>query len=213
MATKTIKITDDRQGGTYRTGVNGRIFDLPLNTELTVDEALADHLKGIGCRFDEVEAKRASSSKEGSGEELVRPIGPHDVIAAGTVVKSLGDRPLAGDQPGDVTEGGVRFPAGAADTHGSAILEDAEASNLRVAAERSAPKDASVAEKAGEGEGGTPKAEAQAVEPSHEETKEERKAAKATRKASRNGRRTKAPKPSAAEREAARGVGGEPTTA
>lgn len=181
MATKTIKITDDRQGATFRTGINGKLFDLPLNTPLEVDEAMCDHLDAIGCRFDEVEAKRAGSSKEGSGDDLVRPIGPHDVIAAGTAVKSLNQRPLMGDQPGDVTAGGVRYDTGK--PHGGSITDDAEVSDIRVAAERRAPKDASVAEKAGEGEQGEPKSDPQPVKPSHKQTAEEKKAAKAEAKA------------------------------
>ena len=181
MGTKTIKVTDDRFGATFRTGVNGKMFDLPLNQELTVDDAFVAHLEGIGARFDEVDAKRASSSKEGSVDDLVRPVGPHDVISAGTAVKSLGDRPLAGDQPGDVTAGGVRYD-GDTSAKGSSLLEDAKASDKRVAAERRAPKDASVAELAGEGEGGTPKAKAQPVEPSHVATAEEKAEAKAEAK-------------------------------
>lgn len=181
MGTRTIKITDDRQGQTYRTGINGKLFDLPLNTELTVDDEMVAHLEGVGVRFDEVDTKRASSSKEGSVDDLVRPVGPHDVISAGTAVKSLGDRPLAGDQPGDVTAGGVSY-GGTGPAHGSSVLEDAKAADARVAAERSAKKDASVAELAGEGEGGTPKAKAQATAPSHVETAEEKAAAKAEAK-------------------------------
>lgn len=172
----TIKITDDRQGATYRTGVNGRLFDLPLNQELNVDDALVDHLKGIGARFDEVDAKRAGSSKEGSGDDLVRAIGPHDVVHAGTVAKGLNDRPLlAGDQPGDVTEsGGVAYSSGLAT--GGNIRDDAEISDIRVAAERKAPQRAPAAEIAGEGEGGTPTAEGQGFEPTHKYSAEEKKA-------------------------------------
>lgn len=160
----TIKITDDRQGATFRTGVNGRLFDLPINTEIPVSDAMCDHLKGIGVRFEEVDAKRASSSKEGSGEGLARAIGPHDVISAGNAIKSLNDGNRlsgapAGDQPGDVTSEGaaVRFTDGER-PHGDMIEEDAKVSDIRVAAERQADKDAPVAEKAGEGEGGTDKA-------------------------------------------------------
>lgn len=169
----TIKITDNRQGATFRTGINGRMFDLPINQEITVSDAMVDHLRTNGVRFDETDTQRANASKEGSVDALARPIGPHDVIASGTAVKSLNDRPLAGDQPGDVTGGGtsadVRFND-KAELHGDMIEEDAEASDIRVAAERTAPKDASVAEKAGEGEGGTPKAQTQGVEPTHKDT-------------------------------------------
>lgn len=180
MATKTIKITDDRQGASFRTGLNGRYYDLPINQEVTVDEVLVDHLKSVGARFEEVDAKRASSSKEGSGDGLA-PIGPHDVRAPGTDAKSLNDRPLAGDQPGDVTGGGVAYGQGT--VHGHTIEDDAKASDLRVAAERTTKPDASVAERAGEGEGGTPKAKAQSVEPSHKETPAERKANRSAGKA------------------------------
>ncbi len=173
----TIKITDTRQGATFRTGVNGRLFDLPLNTEVNVSDAMADHLRGIGCRFDEVDAKRASSSKEGSGEGLARAIGPHDVRFPGTEAKSASNevRPSgapAGDQPGDVTTNGATVSIVNPDEeiHGDHIEEDAEVSNIRVAAERTAPKDASVAERAGEGEGGTDKADPQDVKPTHKDT-------------------------------------------
>src|SRR5687767_15937701 len=125
MATKRIKITDDRQGATFRTGINGRMWDFPLNQEIAAEEVLIDHLRTIGCRFEEVDS-RASSSKEGSGGGLA-PLGPHDVRAPGTDAKSLGDRPLAGDQPGDVTEsGGVRFAEGA----GPSVEDDARISDI-----------------------------------------------------------------------------------
>lgn len=168
----TIKITDDRQGRTFRTGVNGRLFDLPLNQELAVSDAMVEHLRGIGVRFDEVETKRAGSSKEGSGEGLARAIGPHDVEFPGTVAKGADDRALAGDQPGDVTTlgAGVSVVNPDEDIVGDHIKDDAEVSDIRVAAERVAPRDAPVAELAGEGEGGTKEADPQPVEPSHKDT-------------------------------------------
>lgn len=175
----TIKITDDRQGATFRTGINGRIFDLPINTEVKVSDSMADHLRTVGCRFDEVDAKRASSSKEGSGEGLVRVIGPHDVQFPGTAAKSVDDGIGNGDQPGDVTSAGATVQYADTDlSHGDFIEDDAKVSNLRVAAERTADKDASVAEKMGEGEGGTDKADPQAVKPSHKDTSTAKKSSK-----------------------------------
>lgn len=170
MATKTIKITDDRQGNTFRTGVNGRLFDLPIKQEIKVDAALCEHLEGIGVRFDEVDGKGAGSAKEGSGDGLA-PIGPHDVRAPGTDAKSLNDRPLAGDQPGDVTaSGGVAYtPDGT--WPGSNITDDAAVSDIRVAAERGAKDDASVAELAGEGEQGKAKSKPQTGGASHKDVK------------------------------------------
>jgi hypothetical protein len=172
----TIKITDDRQGATFRTGINGRLFDLPINQELNVSDAMVEHLRGTGVRFDKVDAKRASSSKEGSVEGLARPIGPHDVEFPGTAAKGAdaGPRPSgaeAGDQPGDVTTAGAEVQHTDGERpHGDMIEEDAKVSDIRVAAERTAAKDAPVAEKAGEGEGGTDKASPQDVTPSHKDT-------------------------------------------
>jgi hypothetical protein len=166
----TIKITDDRQGRTFRTGVNGKLFDLAINQEINVTDEMVDHLRGIGVRFDEVDTKRANSSEEGSGEGLVRAIGPHDVSFPGTAAKSADDRIMAGDQPGDVTTAGATVAFSDAQApEGDNIKDHAEAANKRVAAERVAPKDAPVAELAGEGEGGTKKADAQPVEPTHKE--------------------------------------------
>jgi hypothetical protein len=185
-----IKITDDRQGRSFRTGVNGRFYDLGINREIEVDDGMIDHLKGLGVSFEEIEgSKGASASKEGSGEGLA-PIGPHDVRAPALDPRSLDERPLAGDQPGDVTaSGGVRFTA--TGNEGPTIEDDARISDIRVAAERRAPKDASVAEVAGEGESGTDETKApQPVAPSHKETAAEKKAAAtSTRKTSRRAKK------------------------
>lgn len=177
MATTKIKITDDRQGRTFRTGVNGRFYDLPVNQEVEVDSGLIDHLKGLGVAFEDDASKRASRSLEGSGEGLA-PIGPHSVRAPAMDAKSLGDRPLAGDQPGDVTaSGGVSFGT----VGGLSIEEAARISDIRVAAERSVDKDAPAAARAGEGELGTDKVKpAQGVKPTHKD--ETPKASKASDK-------------------------------
>jgi hypothetical protein len=171
-----IKITDDRQGRSFRTGINGRFYDIPRNTEIEVEDEMVDHLKGLGVGFEEIEgsSKGASSSKEGSGDVLAPvALGPNDVIAPAMDARSLNERPLAGDQPGDVTlAGGLRTSTGKGSS--PSIKEDAEISDIRVAAERAAPKDASTAEIAGEGEAGTPKAETQGVEPSHVKTEQDK---------------------------------------
>jgi hypothetical protein len=181
-----IKVTDTSQGRSFRTGVNGRFYDLPVGVEQNVDDALLDHLEGLGVAFETIEgpSKRASSSKEGS-EDGLAPIGPHDVLAPAMVPRVLGEREsfkngsIPGDQPGDLTAGGVKFSGGA----GTSIVEDAEVSDIRVAAERSAPEDASVARIAGEGEGGTKSVDApQPVAPSHKETAAEKKSKAAAAK-------------------------------
>ncbi len=173
-----IKITDDRQGRTFRTGINGMQYDIPVGSEQEVDDGLIDHLKGLGVAFDEIEtSRRASSSKEGSEGELA-PVGPHDVRAPAMDAKSLGDRPLAGDQPGDVTaSGGVGFGL-----EGKLSIEDrAKISDTRVAAERSTKADVSAAELAGEGELGTDATKpAQGVQPTHKDDEpKQQKASKA----------------------------------
>lgn len=107
-----IKVTDNRHGNSFRTGINGRIYDIPLNQEFEVEDGLVDHLKGLGVAFEEVSSKGASSSKEGSGEVLA----PTSALAAGGVrapamdAKSVGQRPLMGDQPGDPVEAGGDGP-------------------------------------------------------------------------------------------------------
>lgn len=172
----TIKVNDGRQGGSFRTGINGRMYDLPVGKEQEVDDLLVDHLRGLGVDFEEVEqSKGARSSKEGS-EEGLAPIGPHDVRMAGTETKSLDDRPQAGDQPGDVTEsGGVGFQS----IGGQSIEDATRISDIRVAAERVTTKDDSVALRAGEGELGTEATEPpQGIKPTHVESDEEKRASK-----------------------------------
>jgi hypothetical protein len=155
-----IKVTDSRQGRTFRTGINGRFYDIPLNTELEVEDEMVEHLEGLGVAFDEVEGKSkgSSASKEGSVDVLAPvALGPNDVVAPATAPRSLneaGRLSPAGDQPGDVTAaGGLRNSTGKGSS--PSIAEDAEVSDIRVAAERQTKADAPVAEKAGEGEGGT----------------------------------------------------------
>ncbi len=162
----TIKITDESQGRTFRTGVNGKMFDLPVGEEVNVDDALVDHLEGLGVSFDECEgsSKGARASKEGSEDELA-PTGPHDVRFPGTRVKSVDNS--GGDQPGDVTAGGVGMGGGG--SHGSSIKEDAEISDIRVAAERMTTERDAVAKRMGEGEQGTDTPDTQGVEPTHKD--------------------------------------------
>ncbi len=188
-----IKITDTSQGRSFRTGINGRFYDLGVNREIEVDDLMLDHLTGLGVPFDEIEgaSKRAGSSDEGS-EEGLAPTGPHDVIAPAMDPRTVGDRVaaggIAGDQPGDVTAGGVKFSGGG----GTSIKEDAEVSDIRVAAERRSDKEASVAERAGEGESGTKATDApQPVEPSHKETAAEKASAPAPAKRRASGGKAK----------------------
>lgn len=178
----TIKITDDRQGRSFRTGVNGKFFDLPVNQETQVDDLLLDHLRTLGVAFDEVASERGAGSKEGSVD--LAPIGPHDVSFPGTATKSLNTSPTSGDQPGDVVEGGVAFGG----TIGQTIEDAARISDIRVAAERRSATDGSVsvAELAGEGELGTKATEpAQGIEPSHVDEEPAEKKAAPRRKASK----------------------------
>lgn len=149
MATKTqtIKIDRDRHGPTLRGGVNGRIFEIPTDSNYEATELLVEHLRNSGVSFETVDG---AGSKEGSGDPAPNPAKPH--MAA----KSLDNS--GGDQPGDVTDGPAGAPRPAADL--SLVEEDARISDIRVAAERRTKDDASPAELAGEGEGGTPKVEA-----------------------------------------------------
>lgn len=181
-----IKLTDSRQGRSFRTGINGRFYDIPLNQELEVEDEMVEHLKGLGVAFDEVEgsSKGSSASKEGSVDVLAPAgLGAADVRTPATDPRSQADPTRLspqGDQPGDVTAGSApRNSTGQG--HSVSIADDAKISDIRVAAERQAPKDASKAEVAGEGEGGTPKAEVAKAAP-HKETAEEKAAAKAAKK-------------------------------
>lgn len=174
-----IKVTDDRQGRSFRTGINGRFYDIPINQEIEVEDEMVDHLKGLGVSLDEVSSKGSSASKEGSVDVLAPAgLGANDVRAPGTDTRSLNEpgRLLPGDQPGDVTaSGGVRNSTGQG--HSVSIADDARVSDIRVSAERTADKDAPVAERAGEGEGGTKKAPVPKAAP-HKETAEEKAAKK-----------------------------------
>lgn len=156
-----IKITDSRHTRTFRTGINGRYFEIPVNREIEVEDGMVDHLEGLGVAFDEVSSKGASGSKEGSVEKLApMGVGNNSVIAPAndprTVDEAAAGRVLPGDQPGDaIAAGDGGMTAEAAE---NIIAEDARISDIRVAAERQTKKDAPAAEKAGEGEGGTEKA-------------------------------------------------------
>lgn len=63
-----IKIKDDRHGRFFRTGVNGRVFMLPVDKDIEVDDSLLDHLKGMDVDLEEASTRAGSSSKEGSVE-------------------------------------------------------------------------------------------------------------------------------------------------
>ena len=150
MATKTqtIKINKDRHGPTLRGGINGRMFAIPTGVDYEAEEALVEHLRNSGVSFEEV-ASEGGKSKEGSGDLPPEDTKPH------MLPQSLDD--TGGDQPGDVTTGSG---AGGGKEATATFAEDAEISDVRVAAERRTPIDSSrvsPAELAGEGEQGTPK--------------------------------------------------------
>jgi hypothetical protein len=163
---KLIKITDNRYGESLRTGINGLLYDIPVNTEVKVEDALAEHLRGLGVAFDEPRAssKGASGSEEGSGDQLA-PIalgfgGSSTVEAPAMRPKSVGQ---SGTQPGAVTSAGGgeedeeaegRTGAGQQDV----IEAQSAVSDVRVKGERRSDQFASVAEIAGEGESGEPPA-------------------------------------------------------
>jgi hypothetical protein len=175
MATN-IKITDNRYGDSFRTGVNGLMYDIPLNTEVLVEDALADHIRGLGVAFEEPRARGAKGEEGGAeakgevgdaAKDVLRPVatgygGGSAVEAPAMKPKSLNSG--SGSQPGDVT--GSAAPA---DDEGesrevAAPLEDIIAvnsavSDVRVKGERRTHQQGSVAEIAGEGEGGTTPAE------------------------------------------------------
>jgi hypothetical protein len=160
---KLIKITDNRYGESLRTGINGLLYDIPVNSEVKVEDALAEHLRGLGVAFDEPRAssKGASGSEEGSGDQLA-PIalgfgGGAGVEAPAMRPKSLNNS--GGTQPGDVTgsaasEGDER-EGREAPVPQDVIEANAAVSDIRVKGERRSLQFASVAEIAGEGEQGT----------------------------------------------------------
>lgn len=150
MATKTqtIKINADRHGPTLRGGINGRTFAIPTGVEYPAEDALVEHLRNSGVSFEEV-ASEGGKSKEGSGDLPPEDAKPH------MLPKSLDDS--GGGQPGDVTAATGNPDAKEVN---ATFAEDAEISDVRVAAERRTPIDignVSPAELAGEGEQGTPK--------------------------------------------------------
>lgn len=154
-----IKVTDSRHTRTFRTGVNGRFFEIPLNQEIEVEDAVVEHLKGLDVAFEEVSSKGASGSKEGSVEKLApMNVTNSGVIAPANEPRRVGEsgRLLPGDQPGDAIAAGQVGEGG--EPIDNIVEEDAKVSDIRVAAERQTKIDAPVAEKAGEGEGGTDKA-------------------------------------------------------
>lgn len=67
---KNIKITDDRYGGVFNTGLNGRIEKIPHNTEIEAGKDLRDHLDELGVAFEVVSG---AGSEEGSGEPAPTP--------------------------------------------------------------------------------------------------------------------------------------------
>jgi hypothetical protein len=195
MATN-IKITDNRYGDSFRTGVNGLLYDIPVNREVLVEDALADHIRGLGVAFEQPRpaSKGASGSEEGSGDQLA-PIGR--AFGGASYVEAPAMRPQSldnngGGQPGDVT--GSAVPADDedeltpyAEPSPNVIEENAEVSDVRVKGERRAHQQASVAEIAGEGEGGTTPAEGETEPPitrsaPKEAAKQERVAPKDDRK-------------------------------
>jgi len=163
MATN-IKITDNRYGDSFRTGVNGLLYDIPVNREVLVEDALADHIRGLGVAFEEPRpaSKGDSGSEEGSGDQLSplgRSFGGASLVEAPAMRTQTLDN-NGGTQPGDVTgavvaEGEDPELTPLAEPSLNTIEESAEISDIRVAGERRAHQQASVAEIAGEGEGGT----------------------------------------------------------
>jgi hypothetical protein len=162
MATN-IKITDNRYGESFRTGVNGLLYDIPVNQEVLVEDALAEHIRGLGVAFDQPRpaSKGASGSEEGSGDQLA-PLGRS--FGGASLVEAPAMRPQSldnsgGTQPGDVTGSAVPEDEDVmtpyAEPSPNVIEENSEVSDIRVAGERRAHQQASVAEIAGEGEGGT----------------------------------------------------------
>jgi hypothetical protein len=161
---KLIKITDTRYGESFRTGINGILYDVPVETEVNVEDALADHIRGLGVAFDEPRpGKGASGSEEGSVDVLA-PVslgfgGTSTVEAPAMKPKSLGSG--FGTQPGDVTGSPPSDDEEEPATKDAAQQQDvieahAVVSDTRVKAERRSDRLASVAEIAGEGESGSP---------------------------------------------------------
>lgn len=140
--TVTIKINRDRHGPTLRAGVNGRRFLITTGQNYEADPLLVESLRNSGVSFEEV--SEGAASKEGSGGAA-----PEDTPPA-MLPRTLDDS--RGDQPGDVTTA----TSNATDASGRLSLEElARISDIRVAAERRVERDASIAARAGEGEGGT----------------------------------------------------------
>lgn len=146
MATKmeTIKISQDRHGPTLRGGINGKMFSLTTGQNIEVEPEMVDHLRNSGVSLEEVAG--GAGSKEGSAVPA-----PEDVKPS-MLPRSLDDS--GGDQPGDVTTAEAPVETEAGDT---SIAEAARISDIRVAAERRIAGEVSPAERAGEGEQGTPK--------------------------------------------------------
>ena len=194
-----IKITDDRYGESFRTGVNGLLYDIPLNTPVNVEDVLADHIKGLGVACEDAEAPEgARGSKEGSGDVLA-PIAVGMASGGGAVeqpamrTKSLNSG--SGSQPGDVTgsaASGDEEEAEAKEAPSQNQIEERSAvSDVRVQGERRSGRDASVAEIAGEGEQGTTPAGGGVGTTSRRETAQPKEAAAQERVAQRNERERK----------------------
>ena len=148
IKTQTIKVNRDRHGPTLRGGINGRVFTIPTGSNYEAEEVLVEHLRNSGVSFEEV--SDGAGSKEGSGD----PAPNYDTFPA-MAPRSLDDS--GGTQPGDVTT--ANSDPGPSENVLS-IEERAALSDIRVAAERRTKADDPVAAQAGEGEGGTPKVEA-----------------------------------------------------
>lgn len=162
---KNIRITDNRYGDSFRTGINGLLYDIPLNQDVLVEDALADHIRGLGVAFEEPrsrDAKGASGSEEGSKDQLApigRSFGGASLVEAPAMRSQSLDN-SGGTQPGDVTGSATAEDEDVLDPReGEPVVNPievaAEVSDVRVAGERRAHQQASVAEIAGEGEGGT----------------------------------------------------------
>lgn len=72
MTKKTIKVSDPRYGSVFHAGLNGQICHIPLDTEVSADDDLIEHLRSLGASVEVIDtaaSKRAGSQQEGSGGE------------------------------------------------------------------------------------------------------------------------------------------------
>lgn len=144
---KVIKIDKGIHGNRIPVGINGRITYITAGEDTPVEDEVFEHLSNSGVSFTEV------SDGAGSAGGVRSEPAPEDTPPA-MLPRTLDNS--GGDQPGDVT-GSLRPAPERNEPKGdNSIAAAAEVSDIRVRAERAAKADASTAEKAGEGEAGTP---------------------------------------------------------